>query len=100
MDRITIDHSTIKRWAEENNGRPQKIPDTKGGKDTLALRIDFPGKVDDLYLGDPNPSVDITWEEFFDFFEKEKLAFVYDPKPEGDKSWDYHFIKRNHVKDT
>lgn len=71
----TTDHDTIRQWAEERGGRPAKI-DT-GGKGGI-LRIDF---------GDPEDEFEeITWEEFFEIFDENKLTFLYQEKQEGSVS--------------
>lgn len=62
----TTDHETIRRWAEERGGRPAKI-DTSGPGG--ILRIDF---------GDPEEDFEeISWDEFFEIFDKNKLQFLY-----------------------
>jgi len=66
-NRSTTDHDEIRRWAEENGGKPARV----AGSD-VALRIDFPG--DD----EPEEVLEqISWEEFFDTFEQENLVFLY-----------------------
>ena len=67
----TTDHEKIRRWAEERGGKPAAVKGTGSGNDPGVLRIDFPG-----YSGDES-LVQITWKEFFDKFERERLAFLY-----------------------
>jgi hypothetical protein len=68
----TTDHSEIRRWAEARGGRPAVVKSTRGkGDDTGILRIDFPG-----YSGSGSLE-EISWEEFFEKFDGEKLALVY-----------------------
>jgi hypothetical protein len=68
----TTDHSEIRRWAEARGGRPAVVKSTRGkGDDTGLLRIDFPG-----YSGSGSLE-EISWEEFFEKFDGEKLALVY-----------------------
>lgn len=71
--KTTTDHSTIKKWAEERNGKPTCIKDSGGRQDAGVLRINFPG-------GAEENLENISWEAFFDKFEKEKLAFLYQEK--------------------
>lgn len=71
--KTTTDHSTIKTWVEERKGRPACIRDTGGKQDVGVLRINFPG-------GAEENLEDISWEEFFEKFDKEKLAFLYQEK--------------------
>jgi hypothetical protein len=76
----TTDHNTIKKWVEERDGKPAKVKDTGSKKDAGVLRINFPG-------GAEESLEDISWDEFFEKFEKEKLAFLYqDKKSDGETS--------------
>src|SRR5436305_357305 len=91
---VTIDHEKIKEWAKKYRGTPQIIGrETEGN---VGVRIDFPGKQDDLFLGESEKIKKATWEEFFEKFEEQNLAFLYsdsaDPK---DPSWSYRFIPRD-----
>lgn len=65
--KVTTDHEEIRNWVEEHEGRPAVAPDRKN----RAVRIFFP----DQYVGDPVQ--EISWDEFFDKFEEEDLAFMY-----------------------
>ncbi len=60
--KITINHDTIKKWAEERGGRPATVKDTGKSGEAGILRLDF--EPDD----EPNLEV-ISWEEYFDKFE-------------------------------
>lgn len=67
--KTTTDHKTIRQWAEERGGRPARVKDTGGKGDPGILRLDF---------GDPDPSLEeISWDEFFEKFEENGLAFLY-----------------------
>ena len=62
----TKDHSKIRKWIEERNGRPSRVKGTGG-----LLRIDF---------GTPEESLEqISWEDFFKTFDENNLTFLYDP---------------------
>jgi hypothetical protein len=67
----TTDHDKIRRWVEERGGKPAAVKGTGSGDDPGVLRIDFPG-----YTGE-EALRQITWAEFFDKFDKEKIAFLY-----------------------
>lgn len=67
----TTDHDTIRQWAEARGGQPAGVKDTGGGEDPGVIRIDFPG-----YGADENLEK-IDWDEWFDKFERNDLAFVY-----------------------
>ena len=73
---MTIDHDEIREWVEARGGSPAKVEGTERGREAAGLlRIDFPG-----YSGQDTITA-IDWDEFFEKFEEEKLAFLYDPKP-------------------
>jgi hypothetical protein len=67
----TTDHDFIRRWVEERGGRPTRVKRTGGGDDPGILRIDFPG-----YSGEGSLE-EIGWEEFFEKFEENELAFLH-----------------------
>lgn len=83
--KTTTDHDEIRKWAEARDGHPAKV-DT-GGKGGI-LRIDFGEKEDNL---EP-----IEWEEFFEIFDKNKLAFLYqDETKDGGESRFNKFVERD-----
>jgi hypothetical protein len=79
-DNITTDHAEIRRWVEARGGHPATVRSTVGkGHEPGILRIDFPD-----YSG-ADALEEISWEEFFEKFEKEKLAFLHQNKTSGGK---------------
>lgn len=77
--KVTTDHDEIRRWVEARGGRPARVKGTdEGGKGGL-LRIDYPGFTGEETL-EP-----ITWEEFFESFDKNNLAFLYQDKTKDGK---------------
>jgi hypothetical protein len=80
----TIDHDEIRRWAEARNGSPAKVRTSGEGG---ILRIDF---------GEPEESFDrIDWEEFFEIFENNNLAFLHQDKTSDGKVSRFNkFIER------
>jgi hypothetical protein len=79
---VTTDHEEIRRWVEQRGGHPATVRRTEGkGHEPGILRIDYPG-----YSGRESLQ-EISWDGFFDKFEKEKLAFLYqDETARGDCS--------------
>ncbi len=71
--RVTIDHDEMRRWVESKGGCPASVKGTGRGDDPGVLRIDFPG-----YRGVESLQR-MSWNEWFKWFDKNKLAFVYDP---------------------
>jgi hypothetical protein len=77
----TTDHETIRSWVEERGGRPARVRGTGNGDDAGLLRIDYPGRGDDEALEQ------IEWGDWFDAFEENGLAFLYqDETAEGEES--------------
>ncbi len=91
--KTTTDHDEIRRWAEERGGVPSSVKGTaKGGKKHAEhagiLRLDFEPRDAELE--------EISWEEFFDKFDKEKLAFLYQEETAGGDTSRFHkFINRS-----
>lgn len=86
----TTDHDTIRKWAEERDGRPAAVRQTHSGDDAGILRIEFAG-------ADASDGLeDISWEEFFDKFEEKKLAFLYqDRTKDGGVSRFFKLVSRD-----
>ena len=77
QSKTTTDHDEIRRWAEERDGRPATVKGTEsGGEEAGILRIDFPGGAEDRLE-------EIPWDEWFEKFESEKLAFLYQEQVKG-----------------
>jgi hypothetical protein len=75
--KVTTDHKKIRKWVEERDGKPATVEGTGEGDDPGVLRIDFPG-----YSGEESLE-EISWEEFFDKFDQENLAFLYQDQMRG-----------------
>jgi hypothetical protein len=80
----TIDHDIIRRWAEQRGGKPSRV---KGASDDGILRLDF---------GTSEPNLEeLSWEEFFEIFEKSGLAFLYQDKTDEGISRFNKFVARS-----
>lgn len=81
----TSDVKTIRRWAEEREGRPARVAETGDGGG--ILRIDFQ---------DPDEGLEeISWESFSDTFQKRKLDFLYQERTDDGKVSRFHkFVDR------
>jgi hypothetical protein len=88
----TTDHQTIRSWIEARNGHPSVVRSTESntpGKSGL-LRIDFNKPEDELE--------EVSWDEFFDTFDENQLAFLYQEKTaSGRKSRFNKFVNRDSV---
>lgn len=85
--KITTDHDEIRRWAEERNGRPATVRDTGEAGEAGVLRILF---------RDDESLEPIGWNEFFEKFEEEKLAFLYQEETrEGQTSRFFKLVERD-----
>jgi hypothetical protein len=72
--KTTTDHDEIRKWVEKNGGSPARVKATGRGKnDPGILRIDYPG-----FSGEDS-LVKMDWDEWFEAFDANKLAFVYQP---------------------
>ncbi len=87
--KTTTNHDEIRRWAEARGGRPASVKDTGNGDDPGILRINFPG-------GAEESLEDISWEEFFEAFEANNLAFLYQEETaSGDESRFFKLVDRS-----
>ncbi|HEU4660441.1 MAG TPA: hypothetical protein VFS63_07260 [Pseudolabrys sp.] len=85
--KVTTDHATIQKWAEQRGGVPAEVSGTAGKEDTGILRLDFEPRDSDLRR--------ISWDQFFGKFDKEKLAFIYqDRTADGAVSRFHKFVDR------
>lgn len=85
----TTDHDEIREWVEDRDGQPAYVETTEHG-DSGMLRIDFPDQDDE----DENLD-DISWDEFFETFEDNDLAFLYQEETsDNDTSYFSKFVSR------
>jgi hypothetical protein len=77
--KTTTNHDEIRQWVEERGGRPARVKGTENGDSVGLLRIDYPG-----FTGEDTLEP-ITWEEFFQGFEENKLAFLYQEETKDGK---------------
>ena len=76
----TTNHDEMRKWVEERGGHPAMVADTeRNGRKGGVLRIDFdePGGNDDVGLHR------ISWEEFFEVFDDNDLAFLHQDEGES-----------------
>ena len=68
--KITTDHHTIKRWVEQRGGHPVRVEGTAVKGSSGVILLDY-GEPTSLKI-EP-----ISWDDFFDGFEENELAFLY-----------------------
>ena len=94
LTKTTHDHEEIRKWAEARGGKPTHVKGTGGSHDPGILRIDFPG-----YSGEGKLEP-ISWDEFFEKFDAQELALVYQEKTaEGEKSNFNKIVSRHTVEE-
>ena len=68
--KVTTDHGEIRRWTEARGGWPATVKATEENGKAGILRIDYPG-----FSGEDTLDR-ISWEEFFETFESNKLEKI------------------------
>lgn len=89
--KATIDHDEIRRWVEERGGCPAHVRRSGKRGDPGILRIDFPG------FSGIKTLERIPWEDFFDWFEKNSLAFLHQDEKNGRISRFCKLVSRDSV---
>src|SRR3954453_19544561 len=84
--KTTTDHDEIRQWVEARGGYPAHVTRTESGDDPGVLRIDYPGYSGQDTLGR------IEWDQFFEWFDRDNLAFLY--QDEGDSRFS-KFVSRD-----
>lgn len=85
--KTTTDHDMIREWVEQRGSTPAQGTEPAG---------DDPGSLTILPEGTINDSVrEISWDEFFEIFEDEGLAFSHQTdKDDPDEQWFCEFTER------
>ena len=84
----TTDHDTIRQWAERRGARPATVKRTERGGEPGVLRLDFDPRDEALE--------EIGWDEFFEKFDENDLAFLYQDETEGGDTSRFHkFVSRD-----
>jgi hypothetical protein len=84
----TTNHDEIRKWAESRGAKPACVKGTGGGGDTGLLRLDFPG-----YSGGESLQ-EISWDEFFEKFDQQKLALLYQDETSGGQKSNFNKLVR------
>lgn len=87
--KTTTNHDEIRGWVEERGGRPARVKGTANKQGMGVLRIDYPG-----FSGEDTLET-ITWEEFFQAFDDNNLALLYQAETkDGSESRFSKFVER------
>ncbi len=70
----TTDHDEIRKWVEQRGGYPARVKRTGRKNDPGILRIDYPG------FSGGKTLQRIGWDEWFEWFDRDKLAFLHQNK--------------------
>ena len=90
---VTIEHDKIKSWITKHKGKPEVIDDPSANGDMVGIRIEFQNEIDPYLSKDEIQQT--TWEQFFEIFGTQQLAFEYDSEVSStDPSLSYCFLKR------
>lgn len=82
MSQTTTDHDAIKTWAEGKGGRPAAVTATEGsGQSGETIRLMFP----DSAQSDSDGLEEISWDEWFQQFDSNGLALVYEEDSQFNK---------------
>lgn len=76
MSTTTFDHDEIRKWAESKGGKPAAVDRTHHDGDVGIVRLMFP----DSKQSEHQALVEISWDEFFEQFDENNLALIYDEK--------------------
>ncbi len=88
----TINHKEIKLWADERKGKPSMLTDPDPEASNLILRFYFRKNTNGEDLKE------ISWDKFFETFEKNKLSFVYKHDNYGGNNSNFHrFVFRDDI---
>lgn len=89
--RVTVDHDEIRTWAESRGGKPVAVRGT--GRGDVGIRIDVPG------TSGAGKLAPISWDEWFDRFDRSKLAIILeDETARGQKSNFHKLVARASTK--
>jgi glutathione synthase/RimK-type ligase-like ATP-grasp enzyme len=87
---VTTNHDEIRKWVEARGGKPATVKSTGGKEDAGILRIEFQ---------DRQNLEEIPWDEFFEKFDRNDLAFLYqDRLKSGEESRFFKFVRRGESK--
>lgn len=92
---MTTDHSRIRKWVEDRNGKPSTVKSTHTEDDPGLIRLDFPG-----YSGGDSLE-EISWDEWFQKFDESDLVLLHqETLASGEKSNFNKLISRSSAEEN
>lgn len=86
--RVTIDHDTIRQWAEDRSTAPATVSTSADGDDAGILRIALDEVAPYLRV--------VTWDAWFKRFEEKRLLFAFrDDRQDGGLSRYYKLVSEH-----
>ena len=71
MNERHIDHDEVRAWAEQHDARPCGMVDQDG--DVMGIHLCPPGSEEQIPMGEGMRLDDISWDTFFDVFDRQQL---------------------------
>jgi hypothetical protein len=97
LSKTTQDHDEIRKWAESRGAVPADVASTESDDQTGILRFEFPKAKN----ANDSKLQEISWEDFFEKFDRSGLALVYqDVTADGKKSNFNKFVHPENAKDA
>jgi glutathione synthase/RimK-type ligase-like ATP-grasp enzyme len=82
---VTTNHDEIRKWVEARGGKPATVKTTGGKEEAGILRIEFQEREN---------LEEISWDEFFEKFDQNHLAFLYqDRLKSGEESRFFKLVR-------
>lgn len=91
--KTTTDHNVIRTWAEERGAHPACVKDTGDKSDIGMIRLDFPG------FGGESSLQEISWDDFFQKFDANNLALVYQDETAGGQKSNFNKLVKREAKE-
>lgn len=91
INRVLTEREEIIRWAESRGARPACVRDGSYIDDVGMIRFDFPD-----YSGRESLKR-ISWDEWFERFEKENLALVVEDQTPAGSTSDFNQLANREV---
>ena len=86
LSKTTQDHDEIRQWAEKRGGKPAEVASTERSGETGIIRLMFPSAP---HHNDGSLK-EISWDDFFEKFDKSGLALVYQEQTADGEQSDFN----------